>query len=102
MTKLHKDGYLGSFDWESFEQCESCLLGKMAKSPFSKKDEQATECLRLIHSDDCGPINIQSIGGFSYFITFTNDHSRYDYMYLMKFKFETFEKFKEFKNKVKK
>ena len=31
-----------------------------------------------------------------YFITFTDDYSRYGYVYLMKRKFEAFEKFKEF------
>ena len=31
MTRLHKSGSLGLFDYESFETCESCLLGKMTK-----------------------------------------------------------------------
>ena len=39
-------------------------------------------------------------GGFHYFITFTDDFSRYGYVYLMKHKSETFEKFKEFQNEV--
>jgi len=39
-------------------------------------------------------------GGFSYFITFTDDFSRYGYVYLMKHKSESFEKFKEFQNEV--
>ena len=32
--KLHKDGMLDSFDFESYETCESCLMGKMIKVPF--------------------------------------------------------------------
>ena len=32
-----------------------------------------------------------------YFITFTDDYSRYGYVYLMKKKYETLDKFKEFK-----
>ena len=28
MIELHKSGSLGSFDRESFDTCESCLLGK--------------------------------------------------------------------------
>ena len=28
MTELHNYGSLGSFDCESFDNCESCLLGK--------------------------------------------------------------------------
>ena len=27
MIELHKCGSLGSFDYESFDTCESCLLG---------------------------------------------------------------------------
>ena len=41
-------------------------------------------------------------GGFSYFITFTDDFSRFGYLYLMKYKSKAFEKFKEFKYEVKK
>jgi transposase InsO family protein len=39
-------------------------------------------------------------GGFQYFITFTDDFSRYGYIYLMRHKSESFEKFKEFYNEV--
>ena len=41
-------------------------------------------------------------GGFFYFITFIDDHSSYGYLYLMKHKSESFEKFKEFRNEVEK
>jgi len=39
-------------------------------------------------------------GNYQYFITFTDDFSRYGYVYLMKHKSESFEKFKEFQNEV--
>ncbi|KAL4361042.1 hypothetical protein GQ457_04G019040 [Hibiscus cannabinus] len=39
-------------------------------------------------------------GGYRYFITFTDDYSRYGYIYLMRHKSEALEKFKEFKNEV--
>ena len=42
----------------------------------------------------------QAIGGYSCFITFTNDLSRYGHVYLMKYKSEAFEKFTEYKNGV--
>ena len=35
ISRLHKDGFLDSFDFESFEICKSCLLGKMTKDPFT-------------------------------------------------------------------
>ncbi|KAJ9561764.1 hypothetical protein OSB04_006924 [Centaurea solstitialis] len=39
-------------------------------------------------------------GGYRYFITFTDDFSRNGYVYLIRHKSETFEKFKEFQNEV--
>jgi hypothetical protein len=39
-------------------------------------------------------------GGYQYFIMFTDELSRYGYVYLMKHKSETFEKFKEFQSEV--
>ena len=45
-------------------------------------------------------MSTQAKGGYEYFITFTNDHSRYGYVYLMKRKSKTFEKFKEFRAEV--
>ena len=75
-------------------------MGKMAKSPFKRKDERATELLGLIHSDVCGPMSSPARGGYLYFVTFTDDFSRYGYIYLMRHKSETFEMFKAFKNEV--
>jgi hypothetical protein len=39
-------------------------------------------------------------GGFQYVITFTDDFSRYEYIYIMRHTPESFEKFKEFHNEV--
>ena len=45
---------------------------------------------------------MQVKNGYAYFIIFTDDLSRYRYVYLMKHKSEAFEKFKEFRHEVKK
>ena len=100
MKKIHSDGLLTSFDFESYETCEACLLGKMTKTPFIGFPERASDLLELIHTDVCGPMSSIARGGFQYFITFTNDLSRYGYVYMMKHKSETFEKFKEFQREV--
>ncbi|KAK8619616.1 hypothetical protein V6N13_135898 [Hibiscus sabdariffa] len=100
ISKLHKDGLLDPFVFEQLDVCESCLLGKMTKAPFSGKGERASYLLGLIHSDVCGPMNTQARGGYQYFITFTDDFSRYEYIYLMRHKSEALERFKEFKNEV--
>ena len=100
ISRLHKDGILGSFNFESFDICEPCLRGNMTKSPFNKQGERASDLLALIHTDVCGPLSTSARGGFSYFAMFTDDFSRYGYVYLMKCKSKSFEKFKEFKNEV--
>ena len=56
--------------------------------------------LELVHTDICGPMSTQAKGGYEYFITFTDDYSRYGYVYLMRRKSEAFEKFKKFRAKV--
>ena len=62
--------------------------------------ERATYLLEIIHTDVCGPMNIEARGRYRYFLTFTDDLSRYGYIYLMKHKSETFDKFKEFQSEV--
>ena len=73
---------------------------KMTKTPFSRTMEQATDLLEIIHTDVCGPVGVEARGGYRYFLTFIDDLSRYGYIYLMKHKSETFEKFKEFQSEV--
>ena len=95
MKKLHVDGVLESLDYESLDTCEPCLMGKMTKTPFSGTMERATDLLEIIHTDVCGPMSVDARGGYRYFLTFTDDLSRYGCIYLMKHKSETFEKFKQ-------
>ena len=73
---------------------------KMTKTPFSKTMERATDLLEIIHTDVCGPMSVEARGGYRYFLTFTDDLSRYGYIYLMKHKSQTFEKSKEFQSDV--
>ena len=82
------------------DACEPCLMGKMTRTPFSGTMEQATNLLEIIHIDVCGPMSVEARGRYRYFLNFTDDLSRYEYIYLMKHKSETFEKFKEFQSKV--
>ncbi|KAM2048182.1 hypothetical protein ACFX1T_006755 [Malus domestica] len=102
IRKMSKDGYFRPLGNDQMGTCECCLKRKMTKSPFTGKGERATEILGLIHTNVCGPMFTTSRGGFSYYITFTDDHSRFGYVYLMKYKSESFERFKEFKNEVEK
>ena len=76
-------------------------MGKMTKTPFSRTMERATDLLEIIHTDVCNPMSVDARGKYHYFLIFTDNLSRYEYIYLMKHKSETFEKFKEFQSEVK-
>ena len=56
--------------------------------------------METIHTDVRGLMSVKARGKYRYFLTFTDDLSRYGYIYLMKHKSETFEKFKEFQSEV--
>ena len=58
------------------------------------------DLLEIVHSDICGSLRTKTHRGMEYFITFTNDYSRYRYIYLLIYKSEAVEKFKEFKLEV--
>ena len=100
IQRLVKDEPLQPLDFNKFPVCESYLEGKMTKRPFNAKGNVAKDLLELVHSDVCGPMSDQARGGYEYFITFTDDYSRFGYVYLMNRKSETFEKFKEFRAEV--
>nr|GEY60684.1 retrotransposon protein, putative, Ty1-copia subclass [Tanacetum cinerariifolium] len=100
IEKLQQEGVLKSTDDESFDQCVSCLSGKITRKLFPHRPERATDLFGIIHTDVCGPLRHVSRQGASYFITFIDDYSRYSYVYLLKHKHEVFEMFKVFKNEV--
>ncbi|GJW28062.1 putative ribonuclease H-like domain-containing protein [Tanacetum coccineum] len=73
IEKLQHEGILKSTDDESFDQCVSCLSGKMTRKPFPHHTKRATDLLGIIHTDVCGPLRHVSRQGASYFIAFTDD-----------------------------
>ncbi|CAL8115629.1 unnamed protein product [Prunus armeniaca] len=59
------------------DECEGCVPGKQHREPFDKeKAWRANYPLELVHTDLCGPMQNESIGGNRYFITFIDDFSR--------------------------
>ncbi|GJS76889.1 retrotransposon protein, putative, ty1-copia subclass [Tanacetum coccineum] len=56
IERLQQEGLLKSTDDESFDQCVSCLSGKMTRKLFPRRPERATDLLGIIHTDVCGPL----------------------------------------------
>ena len=65
----------GHFIVNHFTSVNLACYVKMTEFPFMGKGEQAYGPLDLIHFDVCGPLSINSRGGFFYFITFIDDRS---------------------------
>nr|GEW66855.1 hypothetical protein [Tanacetum cinerariifolium] len=80
MEKLQRDGIFQLTYDESLEKCKSCIFRKMVWKPFIHQVERAKDILGLIHTDVSDPFRTVSRVGVSYFITFTNDFSRYGYV----------------------
>ncbi|GJR03786.1 retrotransposon protein, putative, ty1-copia subclass [Tanacetum coccineum] len=77
ITKLQHDELLELTDDESFDVCVSCISGKMARKPFTHTSERADDLLGIIHSDVCGPFRTTYRERANYYVTFTDDFSRY-------------------------
>jgi hypothetical protein len=56
--------------------------------------------LEIIHTDIYDPFNVRSVDGFNSFVTFTDDFSRYCYIYPIREQSEMLDKFKIFKAQV--
>ena len=81
--------------------CESCVQGKIHRSPFPTSEVKCAEApLELIHSDVCGKINSKSLSGAEYFLTFVDDKTRYIWIYILKCKSQVFQYFQEWKAMV--
>jgi hypothetical protein len=83
---------------ESNTKCANCMKGKQQREVFPKKSSRrASIKLELIHSDICGPINLESNEKKRYFITSTDDLTMKTWIYFLNEKFEALTMFQKFK-----
>ncbi|CAL1681313.1 unnamed protein product [Lasius platythorax] len=67
--------------------CEACQLGKLHKLPFKRLiDKSNRQAGEFIHSDVCGPMSVQSLGGARFFVTFKDDFSGFRHVYFLRHK----------------
>ena len=58
--------------------CEGCIYDKQCRQKFPiSKQERTQRPLQLVDSDLCGPMQSLSIDGNKYFISFTDDFTRF-------------------------
>lgn len=87
-------------DSNSSSNCKTCLAAKLPRQPFPKRENRSTELLQIIHTDLCGPMRTTSNGGAKYFMTITDDRSRWGDVYFLKSKDEVPSRMIEFIEKV--
>ena len=105
LKSLVNDQLVSDFDYNVLNNigfCESCVGGKQHRTPFDSSERHTVDLLELVHSDVCGKISETLIGGAQYFLTFTDDKSRYYWVYILKTKDQVFNYFLEWKALVEK
>lgn len=82
--------------------CGACQEGKSQRKAFKKTRVRAdTEPGEVIHSDVCGPMSVESIGGSRFMVVFKDDATNFRYAYFLKHKNEVLEKFKKLDRLIK-
>ena len=83
-------------DWN----CKTCYKGKLSVKPIVGNLVKANKPLEIIYSDVCGPIQVNSIDGFRYYVSFIDDFTRMSIVMLIKTKSDISTAFQEYVNLV--
>jgi len=82
MEILIKNEILPDLDFMDLNFCVDCIKGKQTKHT-KKRATRSTQLLEIVHTDICGPFDVNSFKKERYFITFIDDYSCYGYVYLL-------------------
>ena len=77
--------------------CEACIMGKQSRKPHTSSNRVSSFGPgEKIHTDVCGPVNIESPRGSRYFILFKDECTNFRKVYFLRRKSESFGKFREY------
>ena len=68
---------------KSSNPCDYCLFGKQHIVSFQKNSTRKLKKLELVYSNVCRPMEVDSLSGNKYFVTFIDDASRKTWVYLL-------------------
>jgi histone deacetylase 1/2 len=84
VTRVIRDNKLPFIDDSSSKPvCDSCQKAKSHQLPYFVSNKVSAALLELIHSDVWGPAPT-SVGRFSYYVSFIDDHTKYTWIYLLR------------------
>jgi hypothetical protein len=66
------------------EVCPSCAKGKMTRKPFKKGRTRTSTILGVVHSDLCGPMEVESLGKSRYFLSCIDESSNMCWIMLLR------------------
>ncbi|GEM12811.1 gag-Pol polyprotein [Rhodotorula toruloides] len=98
VTGLKVDGS-GRSKTSGSHVCNVCHVARSSRLPFPRSDSITSTPLELVHSDVLS-INVPSLGGRRYVVTFVDDHTRMLWVEPLARKSDVFEAFVRFKAKV--
>jgi len=82
--------------------CKTCAIGHQHKEPMTGSRGKAVELLEVVHSDICGPMQVSTINGERYFITFIDSKSGRIAVTLLKAKGDALGAFQAYKARAEK
>ena len=92
MQILHSRKLLPDLKQVRLEFCEKCVYGKQKRVSFLKAGKQnKSEKLELVHTDVWGPVQVQSLSGSHYYVTFIDDATRKTWVYCIRKKYDVFD-----------
>ncbi|GJR28667.1 retrotransposon protein, putative, ty1-copia subclass [Tanacetum coccineum] len=98
---LEKQGLFGKKSLGKLDFYENYVLEKSHRVSFGVGRHSTQGVIDYVHSNLCGPSQVESLGGKSYFLSIVDDYSKRVWVYVLRFKHEAFGKFKEWKQLVK-
>ena len=99
IERLVSDEILEPLDFTNFNVGVNCIKEKQTNERTFEANK-TLNVLELIHTDICGPFALLAWNDQQYFITFIDDFSIYEYIYLLHEKSHSLDMFKHFKAEV--
>lgn len=103
MKELIKDGLVNGISVKNNKDffCDSCQLAKSHRLAINKKSSREyTVPGEVIHTDVCGPMSVESLGGTRYILTFKDDATSFRFVYFLKHKSDVYDRFKVFEKLI--
>jgi len=100
LVELHNRNMLGGDKMKWLEYCDHYILGKSHKLKFETSKHMSNRPFKYAHEDLWGPMRAKTQGGGSCFLTITDKYLRRVWIYILKSKNKTFQRFKEWHTMV--